>query len=413
MFKPIKVNILSDKINFRSLIPFAEVLSKLIAFINILLMMRVLLIEEYADYSYIVTIVLWAAVLMDSGINNLVFNYSLKGETGEINGLFTSRFVLSIIVIIGLSGFFIYSKPELAFSAFIFSIVIYFNTSSVFIKMIARGKQLSKIDFITILSETSFRLILFLIVFFIFPKLEWELWMLLLIYLFAGLLSFLLNYYFLSLKIKLRIKIRDAKQLFNQVLNTLSISKYYLFYFLIYIIIGRMDVVFIEKYAVKTELALFSSAMTLYEVIQLFFFSIITSHFFKIYKSSKKALIYFLIFSGFVILMIQLLSPYVYRILFPKEYIGSVVVLNHVIIAIIPSVIVFYLIAKLNYENKPFSNFVLLIFPFLAKLITYNYFKSPDLNFYYLAYLIIEYFTMFCFLLYTLYIQMQKTKNLN
>ena len=95
------------------LIPAAEVFAKLIAFVNILLMIRVLSIDDYADYSYIVSIVLWASVVMDGGFSNLIFNESLRNQLQKINLYFSARFFLSIIVIIFIAVFFIGVKPLL------------------------------------------------------------------------------------------------------------------------------------------------------------------------------------------------------------------------------------------------------------------------------------------------------------
>ena len=77
-------------------VPFIEVFSKGISFINILLLIQILKIDDFAIYSYILAIILWASVLMDGGITNLIYNKSLKKEIENINILFSARLVLSI-----------------------------------------------------------------------------------------------------------------------------------------------------------------------------------------------------------------------------------------------------------------------------------------------------------------------------
>ena len=44
------------------IIPIAEVIAKAISFANVLLLIRIFSIDEYADYSYLISIILWASV---------------------------------------------------------------------------------------------------------------------------------------------------------------------------------------------------------------------------------------------------------------------------------------------------------------------------------------------------------------
>lgn len=387
----------------KTIIPFAEVFSKIISFINILLLMKVILITEYADYSYIVAIVLWASVLMDGGINNLVFNKSLKNELQGINSLFSARFVLSTFIIIALSIFFFYRKPDIAIAGILYSIIIYISSSSAFIKMLARGKAYSKVDLTVILSEPLLRLILFLTTLLVFKNLEWQLWKIMIIYLIAGLLSFSINYFVLTKHISLRVYLNNFKLVFNQVRNTLSVSKFYLLYYLMYIGISRIDVIFIEKYASKVDLALFSSAYTLFTVIQLFFFSVITSHFKNIYKAQQKSILYLLGVLSFVVVVTLFVSTFVFDILFRSEYFEGASVLNYIIFALIPSVLVYYFIAKLNYDNKTFANFIILLIPLSLKMLIYSLAQSSELDFYRNIFPFIEYFILICYIIYFLY----------
>ena len=404
MFKLIhlmkKFKIINNKHN---LIPFAEVFSKIISFINIILLMKVLLITEYADYSYIVAIVLWASVLMDGGINNLVFNKSLKNDLQDIDSLFSARFILSIFIIISLSIFFFYRKPDIAIAGVLYSVIIYISSSSSFIKMMARGKNYTKVDLTVILSEPLLRLFIFLMTLLLFQELEWHLWVIMVLYLIAGIFSFSLNYFILTKHIYLRIFFGNIKTVFNQLRVTLNASKFYLLYYLMYVGISRIDIIFIEKYASKTELALFSSAITLYSVIQLFFFSIITSHFKNIYKAQKKSFFYLLGVLSFVVVITVSISKFVFNILFRPEYIEGANILNFLIFAIIPSILVYYFITKLNFENKTFTNFLILLLPLILKIFVYNLVQSSEIDFYMSVYLFIEYFILMSFIIYFLF----------
>jgi O-antigen/teichoic acid export membrane protein len=91
----------------RKIIPFAELLSMGLSFINTLIIMNTLSIEGYATYSYIITIVMWAAVFMDLGISNMIFTKGLTNQIEELDSYLTARSINSIVVILILSVFFL------------------------------------------------------------------------------------------------------------------------------------------------------------------------------------------------------------------------------------------------------------------------------------------------------------------
>lgn len=365
--------------------------------------MKVLLITDYADYSYIMAIVLWASVIMDGGINNLIFNKSLSNNFHDISSLFSAKLFLSTLVIIGLTLFFVYRKPDLAVSAILYSVIIYLSSSSAFIKMFSRGKGYNAVDLTVILSEPLLRLFMFSLTYLIIKGTGWELWVMMVVYLLAGLFAFIINFLALNKNVKIKIHIDSVKEIYNRIVNTFKISKYYLLYYLMYIGIGRVDVLFLEKYAIKTDLALFSSAITIYAVIQLFFFSLITSQFKNIYKNPKKIFTYIILFLIFIIVVTLFVSNFVFKNLFSSDYLGGASVLNSVIFAVIPSVLVYYFIAKLNYENKTLVNFIILIIPLVIKILIYSFAKSPELGFYQMNYTIIEYLILGCYIIYFIF----------
>jgi len=282
MHKLKKQQLKNNILNINNLIPFAEIFSKLISLVNIYLMMQVLLLTDFADYSYIIAVVLWASVLMDGGINNLVFNKSLKNDLNDINTLFSARLLLSSLIIIFLAAFFYFQKPELVIPAIIYTIVIYFSSTSAFIKMLARGKEYHKIDLIVIVTEPILKLVLFALVYLFYNNNKWDLWLMMSVYLAASVVAFVINYLFLSKHYTLSFFNGKFKSLYNNLKATLQASKYYLLYYFIYIGLTRIDIIFIEKYASKTELGWFGVAINLYGIMQLFFLTIITSKFKKI-----------------------------------------------------------------------------------------------------------------------------------
>lgn len=394
---------LNNKIfNKQNLIPFAEVFSKIVSLINILLLMKVLLISEFADYSYIIAIVLWASVLMDGGINNLVFNKSLKNDLQDINALFSARFILSFLIITTIFLFFFITKPELKWSAFLYAIIIFLSSSSAFIKMLSRGKGYHQVDLTVILLEPLLRLFVFGIVYFAFDEKKWDLWILMIVYLVAGVFAFGVNYILLSKKHVLKVNISNINKLFTQLNTTFQASKYYLFYYFLYIGLIRIDMIFLEKYSTKSMLAWFSAAIMLYGVMQLFFLTIITSQFKRIYKYEKKAVFVLLVLLVFVVLATNTLSSFVYDWFFSDEYKGGNEVLNLIIWAIIPSVLTYYITAKLNYEHKTYVNAYIMLFPLIFKWSIYSFLQAKDILTYQKYYVLTEYILLICFVLYLL-----------
>lgn len=388
---------------FKKLIPFAEVFSKIIAFVNILMMMKLLPMSQYADYSYISAIVIWAAFLMDGGISYLVYNKSLKDDLTNINNLFFTRVLISILIIIGLLVYFMIRKPELATLALILSLILFLNSSSNFVKMISRGKSYSEVDLSTVITEQFLRLLFVIILYFYFPKANWTLLIFLSIYFLAGLISFTINFYLINKYLNIFINIFNFRKYYSIIIKSLNESKYFLLSGLFHTINSRIEIIFLEKYSSKNNLALFSSALTINEVILLFFFSIAMTHFKKIYEYKKFAFLITFFISLTIIIVTQYTSSIVYSVFFPTEYHGSALILNRIIVAIFPTIIVFYLLTLFNFENKVHLNVLFLVIPVISKIIIYSFVKSNNIEFYTFVYQIIEYATLFIFVLYFIF----------
>jgi len=395
------MKLLSNKLFDRSFsIPFIEVFSKGISFINILLLIQILSIEDFAVYSYILAIVLWASVLMDGGITNLIYNKSLKKEIDNVNMLFSAKVILSFLIIFLLLIFFAFKKPDLVRILAILSFIVAFSSLSSLIKMFSRGNGFSDVDIVTIIAEPLIRLIFLLIIYSTVNLIDWEFYQILLLYLLAGLLAFIINYIRLRRYFKLKFIITDLHNLFLPVKQSLKESKYYLLYYLMIVGIGRIDIIFIEKFGTKTDLAIFSSAINIYQVAQLFFFAVISSQFLILIKNRNyifKYLIPVLIVS---IIFVEFISKYVYLYLFPVDYFKGYIVLNFIILALLPSVLNYYLITKNNYINQVKVNFLILFVFLMIKIGIYQFFKSEDLSTYYTVFPIIELGILITFLIF-------------
>lgn len=372
------------------IIPFVEVFSKVISFVNILLLVRILPVKDYADYSYIVALVLLSSVLMDGGINSLIYNRSLKNKRGGVNILFTSRLFLSLIIITILTFFILLNKPELIIAGIVFSFTIYFSSSSVLVKMLSRGLGYVKVDLVSIISEPTIRLVFLLVIYLTRESYSYNLNIVLIIYLFASIIAFVINKHFLNTNYSLKLNFGGINKIYKNIIISLNQSKYYLLYYLMFIGISRLDILFLDTYSSKQDLAIFSTGLNMYMVARLFFFSIITSQFIKLYK--KKSLLFKAIIPILILAVVitNLLSTYIFKYLFPIEYNEGQFVLNILIISIIPTVISFYYITKNNYEHKVKLNFVLLSLVFLIKLGIYLFLKLTNILDYSYIFLIAE-----------------------
>lgn len=361
----------------KTVVPFIEILSKVISFFIIILLVRLVSIEDYADYAYTLNMVLWAALIMDGGVGTLIFNNCLQNDTDEINQLYSTRFFLSILVIVVLISLFFVLKNELFIIALLLSVSTYFTSTSYLMKMLARGLGYLKEDVTAILTEPILKLLVLGFVFFTKDFIQYDLVKILVLFLFISVFSYLYVLYVLRKLFHLKLYIHKTLQSFTIILKSLESSKYFLLYILVYIGIARMDIFFLEMNSIKSEVSKFSSAFSIYQTSQLFFFAVITSQFKVLFANNK--ILYRVVFPLVLlaILVVYFIAPHLYLFLFPKEYSGGEHILKNLIFALVPSVFNFYVITKNNYLKKVQLNFHLLSFLFSLKLLAYIIVK-PD-----------------------------------
>jgi len=395
------MKLFNNKISNRSFsIPFVEVFSKGISFINILLLIQILTIEDFAIYSYVLAIVLWTSVLMDGGITNLIYNKSLKNDINNVNILFTARLILSFLIIILLMIFFVFKDPDRVTILLILSFVVVFSSTSSLIKMFSRGRGFLNVDIVTIITEPFIRFVFLLVIYNTIDFIDWKFYQVLLFYLLAGVLAFIINYIRLNRRFKIKFIISDLNNNFLLVKQSLRESKYYLLYYLMIVGIGRIDIIFIEKFGFKTDLAIFSSALNMYQVAQLFFFAVITSQFLILIKNRSYIFKYIIPALIIVIIFIIFISKYFYLYLFPEDYFNGYIVLNFIILALLPSVLNYYFITRNNYRNQVKVNFIILFIFLMIKIGIYKFLKSDNLITYYTIFPIIEVGILITYLIY-------------
>ena len=382
------------------IIPVAEVFAKAISFVNILLLIRIFSIYEYADYSYLVSVILWASVLMDSGINDLIYNKSLKKDANDLDSLFTGKVFLSIIVVLLLGIFFAIEKTNLLLPGIMLSMVILFSSLTAFIKMYARGNNFIDNDLVTILSEPILRLIFLIIVVLTNSVFLWSFSQVFLFYLMAGIFAFIISYLRISGIYRFHLLLNHIKEPLNKIRNILKDTRYYLLYYLMLMGLQRLDIIMIEKYGIKEDLAVFSTAITIYQVIYLFFYALITTKIMILLKNKKYLYNLLLPVLIFIVLITFIISPFIYMILFPEAYYSGYKVLNYLMISIIPSVFSLYFIIKNNYKGMMKKNFYILAFVLFLKFSAYLILKSDHLPVYYIVYGIMELLLVFLFIFY-------------
>ena len=382
------------------IIPIAEVIAKAISFANVLLLIRIFSIDEYADYSYLISIILWASVLMDSGINDLIYNKSLKKDSKDLNELFTGKVVLSIIVVFLLSIFLIFKKPILIIPGFILSWVIVFTSLTALIKMYSRGNHYTENDLVTIFTEPLIRLVFLIVVYFTIPTFSWSFEQVLLLYLLAGILAYTYSYFQLIKKYHFKLLTANLKEPLLKIKKILNKTRYFLLYYLMLIGLQRLDIIMLDKYGTKTNLALFSTSITIYQVIYLFFYALITAKILFLINNKKYLIQYILPGLLLIVLVTFIISPFVYQFLFPQAYFNGYKVLNYLIISIIPAVFSLYFIIKNNFRGEMKLNFYFLAIVFMIKFITYRILKPTDLSVYYTVYGIMEFLLVLLFIFY-------------
>lgn len=385
--------------NIKKFIPFAELIAMGFSFINTLIIMNSLSIESYASYSYIITIVMWAVVFMDLGIANMIFTKGLMNQIDELDIFLTARTINSFIVIFLLGLFFFIRKPELVIVGSIYGLVIFINSTSTLLKNLMRSQEYSKVDLFIIFSETLLRTIFLLIVFIFMPKGSINLTIIVFILLLAGVFAIIFNYKKVFLKIPIKINITNWDYIYKSLKTSFAEAKYFIIYFFLFALLGRIEIVFLEKYSTTYQLGIFASARNLLDFIQLFFAAIITSRYREFNQNPKKMFSIILGFNIFVIIFTQILSHWGFVFLFPKDYENGYKILNILIFSIIPNTIYTYLITLFNFNKLTHYNIFLLLFPILIKIFLYNILKPSQMEFYTLSYMIIEYITLLSFII--------------
>lgn len=355
------------------LIPFIEIGAKAISFVVIILLTRIITIEEYGVYNFSIAIASWFLVIADTGIGWFIFNSAIKKDKSQLNLAINTRLIQSLIVLFVVPILFNGTTN----SFLITFLITFFFLNTGFVRVLQtmfRGFGHNKNDIILAATEPLFRLFFIATIYSLNIKID-----LLQVCFAFSLIGLVLTIIFLSVNFKklgyhLTIpKFKDYIVLINQ-------TKVYFLYQFFQVGIARIDVFFLEKYLGSKGVAIYASAYNLYTAFTLFFLAAITANIKFLFKRIQ--------FRYFLLLLIgAILAALSYKyyfidwftIIYPKEY-GQGSTLLFLFIFCLPFYIGYQLkLFHNNYVND--TRFTAMTFGivFLIKLMCYLYFdlKNP------------------------------------
>jgi O-antigen/teichoic acid export membrane protein len=353
-----------------TLIPYFEIVAKLFSFITVIILVSILSIEDYGHYSFTISLVMMLSVIMDGGINNLIFNYSLYDRLNKIALFFVVRNYLSFFSIMIFIVCIYFFNENLIINIIFYSITTYFISTIAFFKMIVRGQGNSSLDLLTIIIEPFFRFIILLIFWLLKVDLNIEIVFVLLLG--VSFFSFLVVYRFVIPTYDIRSN--TSKKEIN-FLNILNESIYYLLYYLALIFIMRSEIFYISNKLGIDSVAYYSSALNIYFAIQLFFRSLINSKMKKIMNENRtsklnsiKRLCFIVTATVFIIIIF---SQLIFSIIYPISYFEYNFLLQYIIIGLPFYVMTNMGIQYFNIKFQTQNNFLILSVTALLKLILF------------------------------------------
>lgn len=320
------------------LIPLTEAAGKGLAFLIILLLTRLLPIEDYGTFNYILSIVLWMSVFMDGGLNTLVFTKSVQGEIREIEIYFNGKLLLSAIAAtIFLTGLIIAGADNIELFA-LYIVFVFFTSAIALFKMLARGSRNHSLDIQCVLFEPGLRAVL-LITLSLFGVIQ-ELYDVYYVFLMSAGIAFIILFRRVYRVYGIKLSFRSAKR---TLAKTLVKSRYYLAYYFLLVGIQRIDFVMINARVGEYGLALFSGAYNIYAAIQIVFSAYVMTRIKYIIENPdclNRVWRELFICGVLCIAGVYFGSEHIFQIIYPQEY-----QVAHVFLKVIILALPFYLLA--------------------------------------------------------------------
>lgn len=383
--------------HLNKLTPFVEIFSKALNFIGVLIITRMISVEDFGNYYYVISIVAWLSVFMDGGIGYFIINKSVKGELENLGDYFINRSLFSLltigVLIIGSFFFTIDNIYLIILYAFTFLIILMISL----LKVVARIQGFYKIDIMIIILEPLFRFIILISIFVTYQ--EVELSYVFVVLLVSSILSFLGSYYYFNKNIPLTYR-RDG--ILPRMITTLKETKDYLIMYLFLVGLKKVEIVVVEYRFQDKLVGLFSSADNFYSALYLFFTSLILVGIKNFISESKKGkVVKTLSFIGLTITSVIILitvSEYLYSWFYTNKYDGGAAILNILAWSLIATTLSYYFILQNNNREKTYQNAIILSICFILKTLMLLYFPFENLSYFCYAIVSIDFLILLLFI---------------
>lgn len=350
------------------LIPFVELISKGLSFIGVILITRMISVESFGLYYYVISVVAWASVIMDGGISYYAINRSINDDVESLGSLLSYRLLFSFITVLFVVFIFYFLKPTILIEIALYALTFIAVLMTAFFKIISRTQGFLNTDFLTVITEPALR-ILFLLTAFIFYE-RVKLSQVFFILLISAIISFLVCYKsFLNntaLKLDFRLKLSGMT-------GVLKETKYFMLMYFFLVGYKRIEILLIDIKFGDTDTGLFSSADNFYSSAYLFFTSLILvgiKDYLKHKKQEKiKEFFYVLFLVSLSVLVINFCSEILYDIIYKPAYFEGAKYLKTLSYSLLFTPFIYYFILRNNYEHKTKQNFLILAFGFVFKSI--------------------------------------------
>ncbi|WP_166959997.1 oligosaccharide flippase family protein [Yeosuana marina] len=354
--------------HINKVVPFIELFTKALSFIGVIIITRLLSVEEFGVYYYVVSIVAWASVFMDGGISYFIINKSIKDELENLGHYLVSRVTFSLITIIILCFVVGVLKQGDIIYVLLYSISFLFILLTAFFKIVARTQGKVKLDIVTIVLEPLIRVLILLALYFSISKVNLS--TIFVVLLITALLGFSLS--FMYFKKQIPLIIRPTITL-KEMIDILKETKSYLLMYLFLVGLKRVEIIIANFRFSKFDSGLYSSADNFYNSAYLFFTALILiglkKHYVMTSKEKQKNLFNIAAVSFFSVVFLYFFSDVIYSIFYKDSYIQGSKILSIISLSLLCTPFTYFFILNNNYNNKININVLVLGFSFVIKVI--------------------------------------------
>ena len=361
--------------HLNKLIPFVELFSKALSFISVIIITRLLSVESFGVYYYIISIVAWASVFMDGGISYYIINKSVKDDISNLGEYLVSRVLFSLITIIFLCVVAGFIKQQYVLYILLYGLSFLFILLTAFFKIIARTQGKVTLDFTTIIAEPLIRVVVLIVLY--FTVLNISLTLVFTVLLFTALVGFVLSFFYFKNQIPLKI---NPKIEFQKTLAILKETKWYLLMYLFLVGLKRVEIVILKFRFNDYESGLYSSADNFYNSAYLFFTALILvgikKHFSADNIRKRKNTLYLIGLSLLSVMVLYFFSDIFYTLFYSVEYLEGHHLLSILALSLLFSPFNYYFILKNNYNHNINVNIRVLGISFFIKILIAYYVLS-------------------------------------